>query len=299
MDSKEYQRRVLETESKPEEIKFGTLSTYAVLKLISSVAEVVDVAKKAMFYGREVKLDNFQLLCDQVVSHVTTLHDQAENGTLCEPDDIKRYDGGHFIEEIENLDLGFLNKRLLHATIGCNSETGELADALLTSWIGRTPVDRVNFAEEVGDGLWYQAIASDELGMPFTTLFDQNITKLQDKSNGRYCRGSFDPEAANFRNLEQERLLLEQSTVQEVAPEMMAALTEVVMSNPLTQPATPVTPAMENQWSAYVRANEDGSYTGLDLNGIECCRMPFRSAVIQTLDRHSKTIWRQTSEPAS
>lgn len=213
MDSKEYQRRVLETESKPEEIKFGTLATYATLKLISDTAEIVDMAKKAMFYGRGINYDAFIERCGSLVGNASQLASQAETGSLTEPDDLRRYGPGHFAAEIEGLDLSFLNKRLLHAVIGCNSETGEQADALLAAWVAQAPVDRVNFAEEVGDGLWYQAVAADELGIPFNVLFEQNITKLQDKKNGRYKQGSFDVDGANNRNLADERVLLEQGVV--------------------------------------------------------------------------------------
>ena len=56
------------------------------------------------------------------------------------------------------------NIRLLHAGIGLATESGEFLDALKKAIFYGKELDRVNLQEEIGDLLWYCAIALDELG---------------------------------------------------------------------------------------------------------------------------------------
>lgn len=58
--------------------------------------------------------------------------------------------------------------RLFHAAIGLSTETGEIFEAL-----GKYALDRVNLSEEIGDCLWYLAIAYDA-GFLDITLSDQH-----------------------------------------------------------------------------------------------------------------------------
>ena len=96
------------------------------------------------------------------------------------------------------------NERLLHAGIGLATETGEFLDAIKKTVFYGKELDKVNLKEELGDVLWYIAVAMDELGTDFETEMKRNIEKLEQ----RYPE-KFTPEKAENRNLERERKILE------------------------------------------------------------------------------------------
>ncbi len=95
-------------------------------------------------------------------------------------------------------------ERLLHAGIGLATETGEFLDALKKSVFYGKELDKVNLKEELGDMLWYMAIAMDELDTDFETEMNRNIEKL----TARYPE-KFTKEKAEIRDLEKEREILE------------------------------------------------------------------------------------------
>ncbi len=95
-------------------------------------------------------------------------------------------------------------ERLLHAGIGIATESGEFLDALKKSIFYGKELDKVNLKEELGDLLWYIAIAMDELGTDFETEMRRNIEKLKT----RYPK-KFEQKRALERNLEKEREILE------------------------------------------------------------------------------------------
>ena len=96
-------------------------------------------------------------------------------------------------------------ERLLHAGMGIATEAGEFLDALKKSIFYGKELDRVNLKEELGDLLWYIAIAMDELGTNFETEMERNIKKLK----ARYPE-KFTQEHAEYRDLETERKILEE-----------------------------------------------------------------------------------------
>lgn len=96
------------------------------------------------------------------------------------------------------------NIRLLHAGIGLATESGEFLDALKKSIFYGKELDRVNLKEEVGDLLWYCAIALDELGGDFGQVMETNIAKLK----ARYPN-KFTEHDAEVRDLDKEREILE------------------------------------------------------------------------------------------
>lgn len=97
------------------------------------------------------------------------------------------------------------NERLLHAAIGLATESGELLDALKKTIFYGKELDHVNVKEELGDLLWYIAVAMDELGTDFETEMERNIAKLQ----SRYPE-KFTEVHAEERDLVREREILEQ-----------------------------------------------------------------------------------------
>jgi NTP pyrophosphatase (non-canonical NTP hydrolase) len=94
--------------------------------------------------------------------------------------------------------------RLLHAHLGIASEGGEIADQL-KKWIfyGRE-LDTVNLAEEIGDLFWYLALACNELGIDFESVWEKNIAKLKARYGDK-----FDARRAASRDLGKERAILE------------------------------------------------------------------------------------------
>jgi len=94
--------------------------------------------------------------------------------------------------------------RLLHAGIGLATESGEFLDALKKHVFYGKPLDRTNLKEEVGDLMWYCAIALDELDSTFSEVQDTNIAKLR----ARYP-DKFTEERAETRDLVKEREILE------------------------------------------------------------------------------------------
>lgn len=95
--------------------------------------------------------------------------------------------------------------RLLHAAMGLCTEAGEFMDALKKHLFYKNELDEVNLHEELGDILWYVAIAADALDIDFTTIQQINIAKLRARFPDKYSH-----ENANTRDLDNERSILEQ-----------------------------------------------------------------------------------------
>lgn len=75
---------------------------------------------------------------------------------------------------------------LLHATLGISGEAGELLDAVKKSFIYNKPLDVVNAKEELGDLLWYIALACRTLNVSFEELMQMNIDKLTKRYPEKY-----------------------------------------------------------------------------------------------------------------
>lgn len=94
--------------------------------------------------------------------------------------------------------------RLLHASMGIQTEGGEIADALKRHVFYGKPLDRVNIVEEAGDILWYVAVLLDTVGSSFDEAMDKNIAKLKARFGDKFTEA-----AALERNLAAEREALE------------------------------------------------------------------------------------------
>lgn len=94
--------------------------------------------------------------------------------------------------------------RILHAGMGLATESGEFLDALKKAIFYGKPLDEVNLREEVGDLLWYCAIALDALNGDFESVMQTNIDKLK----ARYPE-KFTEDKAIDRDLNTERKILE------------------------------------------------------------------------------------------
>lgn len=68
--------------------------------------------------------------------------------------------------------------RLLHGAMGCNTESGELLDAMKKHIFYQKPLDTNNIREELGDLMWYIAIICNEMGWRLEDVMQINIDKL-------------------------------------------------------------------------------------------------------------------------
>lgn len=94
---------------------------------------------------------------------------------------------------------------LLHASMGLVTEAGEFQDMLKKHLYYNKPLDRVNLKEEIGDILWYCALALRSLDSDFEEVMDTNIKKLQARFPDKFTE-----EKANNRDLDKERNILEE-----------------------------------------------------------------------------------------
>jgi NTP pyrophosphatase (non-canonical NTP hydrolase) len=92
---------------------------------------------------------------------------------------------------------------LLHASMGLVTEAGEFQDALKKHFFYGKELDLVNLKEEIGDCLWYCAVALDALGTDFEAVMQTNINKL----NARYPEKFSEDQAIN-RDVAAEREIL-------------------------------------------------------------------------------------------
>ncbi len=75
--------------------------------------------------------------------------------------------------------VGTLIEELTHAALGIQSEGGEFADALKKHFFYKQPLDNINLHEELGDILWYVALAATALDISLDTIAEENLNKLK------------------------------------------------------------------------------------------------------------------------
>lgn len=96
------------------------------------------------------------------------------------------------------------NPRILHAAMGCVTESAELMDAIKKASFYGKNLDIINIQEEAGDILWYLAILFDELGTNFEVEAARVINKLKTRFPEKFTEY-----LAENRNLKAERKQLE------------------------------------------------------------------------------------------
>ncbi len=94
--------------------------------------------------------------------------------------------------------------RLDHAAKGMVTEAGEFIDVLKKHSIYGKPIDRVNLKEELGDLMWYVALACNTLEIELGDVLAVNIAKLRARFPDKFTE-----EGALNRNLDAERGILE------------------------------------------------------------------------------------------
>lgn len=93
--------------------------------------------------------------------------------------------------------------KLFHAAMGMATESGEVFDILKRHVCYGKDLDEAHLLEEVGDLLWYIALALSTLGTNFEACMEKNVAKLEARYGGK-----FSPEKALNRDLEGERAAL-------------------------------------------------------------------------------------------
>lgn len=71
--------------------------------------------------------------------------------------------------------------RLLHASLGLSSEAGEVADLLKKEQTAGVPITNEKLLEELGDVLWYVALALKQAGLSMESAMACNIRKLRSR----------------------------------------------------------------------------------------------------------------------
>ena len=174
MDTNDYDRYVLRTESvKFEDIR-GRMKRDLLEEMIQELAKIteasqkIDAIKKHLFYGKVLKNE----ASGEVVPGLT-----------------------------KDSDI-----RLLHGLLGLLTEASEMIDGLkitLDDEIKITP-DLVNITEEVGDVLWYGSILCDASRSSTGEAMRKNVAKLEK----RYGH-EFSETKAIDRDVDAERIILE------------------------------------------------------------------------------------------
>lgn len=99
------------------------------------------------------------------------------------------------------ININEANEDLLHAALGCSTESGELLDAVKKHLFYGKPLDIVNLQEEVGDICWYLNLLCAWMG----TTLEEQMSNNADKLRIRYPEG-FQQKKALERNVENELL---------------------------------------------------------------------------------------------
>lgn len=82
--------------------------------------------------------------------------------------------------------IGRYELDLIHASLGLSSEAGEFADAIKKNIIYGKDLNVENAIEEIGDILWYCALACHTLGTTMHTVMHENIAKLKKRYPEKY-----------------------------------------------------------------------------------------------------------------
>ncbi len=75
---------------------------------------------------------------------------------------------------------------LMHAAFGLAGEAGEFCDAIKKSLVYDRELDRENCIEELGDILWYVALACAALEVSMEDVASKNIEKLRKRYPEKY-----------------------------------------------------------------------------------------------------------------
>lgn len=204
MNFKDYQKRALLTESKPTELNFGEIGLHIVLNTAMVSAEIVNQAKRTIFYGKPLNGETIRDLAQNLGGYANLLYELSDE--LAKKNDKAEYQA--LPEEARNIKPENVNLRLLHAALGIFSESGEAVELVRDQLEGK-PFDTVGWGEEIGGDIsWYQALGHDAAGTDEDVEREKNIKKLELRNKGQ----TFNAEATLNRDTDAERAVLEGKT---------------------------------------------------------------------------------------
>lgn len=183
-DLKQYIKDATRTESRIDNVVVDPNLLAGVLQIFIASGNMLDQIKKHVFYGREYDNDKFK---EEFVNVLASL------------DQLKPIVGDNETKE-GRVDV---DPRVFHSLVGIATESSELMEALVLIF-SEADLDKVNISEELGDLMWYTAIAVDSLNGDWDRIFKTNISKLRERFPEK-----FTSTAAINRNLEKERVVLE------------------------------------------------------------------------------------------
>lgn len=173
MQANDYIQECLKTEARDftpvqERLKDPALMAFTlqILKSIMEDSNVVDAAKKNIFYGKEVE--------GVAEAKSQALKTIIENGI-----------DGIVQDAQKNIYSDIKNVRIMHSIIGIASEVGELIECFMTAMVEGKPVDEVNLKEEFGDLFWYSAIGLNAINSSYEEAWKLNVVKLAKRYAGQ------------------------------------------------------------------------------------------------------------------
>lgn len=183
MTFKNFQQDAIRTEAIIDVAQFPRRALLNILALNIAAGTLLDIAKKNIFYGKEIDFNRVQELIGTIKGSIENPHT-----ILSEGDNIS------------------IDPRILHGVIGNATEATELLEAILPTIAsnGNEPLDLVNIGEEIGDSEWYKAILTDATGLNLEDIQTTVIAKLKARYPDKYS----DENALN-RDLVVERAILE------------------------------------------------------------------------------------------
>lgn len=218
MDSITYIAAATRTESVPNGIAYNQPCLHLTLELAAAAAQIVDQAKRAIYYGKEVDTEKMKENLQRCVMTASLLNIAVTTEIdIGQPLSQGQLDEFLSPEDGQKIELHDMDPRLLHAALGCFTESGELIESMKAQ-LETGVLDRVNFGEEIGDIEWYQAIGFDASGVSEAHCREKNIAKLKQRYPNKF--NNFD--AVN-RDLSAERAILEGDTAHLLATPANAA----------------------------------------------------------------------------
>lgn len=185
MDSKEYLIDSARTTAPTtEEDRNIPVESLIILGRLFDSGNECDIQKRVMFYK------------DTNVGGRVVKNETLYNELLTKLYDLKEQDS--------KINLTEKQMEILHGLLGVFSEAGEMVQEFLNSVLENRDLDDVNFEEEVGDILWYQAVILRAIGGTFDGAMEKNIKKLQKRYPNKFTLD----DALN-RDLVAEREILE------------------------------------------------------------------------------------------
>lgn len=167
---------------------------------MSNYIEQALQTKSPEFHGDKVHGHVFMMRLQAAIQHLQWLDELKKALFYGKLNEDIADDGGATCTAFPSI----VNVDVIHAIIGKATEAGELLEALNGALFEGKDFDIVNFKEEIGDGLWYDAIGLNAVGGTFEEVQATNIAKLRARFPNKFTE--FD---ANNRDLSTERKILE------------------------------------------------------------------------------------------